>query len=118
MQKGNGTKTYTAADLAARRSRGESRTDLSKVRGKSEAQLERDIADDPDFSDVPDDWAASAEALMPSPKKLLSLRLDREVIDWFKLQGPGYQTRMNSVLRAFVDENAKPGAAKRSSKPR
>lgn len=108
MEKGNDIRTYTAADLEARRARGESQTDLAKVRAKSEAELERDIADDPDFRNVPDDWAATAQAMMPSPKKLLSLRLDTEVIDWFKDQGPGYQTRINSVLRAFVDQNIRP----------
>jgi uncharacterized protein (DUF4415 family) len=37
------------------------------------------------------------------PKTSISLRVDREVLDWFKAQGPGYQTRMNAVLRAFRD---------------
>ena len=37
------------------------------------------------------------------PKTSISLRVDQEVLDWFKLQGPGYQTRMNAVLRAFRD---------------
>lgn len=108
-------KTYTTADLAALRARGESRTDLARVRAKSEAELKQDIAADPDFRDVPDDWHVTAEALMPTPKKLLSLRLDPEVIDWFKEQGPGYQTRINAVLRAFVDRSGKkkaPGAGR------
>ena len=39
---------------------------------------------------------------MPS-KELVSLRLDQDVLEWFKAQGPGYQTRINSVLRAFRD---------------
>lgn len=107
MENGNNTRVYTTADLEARRARGESRTDLARVRAKSEAELERDIAADPDFRDVPIDWHAAAEALMPTPKKLLSLRLDTEVIDWFKQQGPGYQTRMNAVLRAFVEQSGR-----------
>ena len=37
------------------------------------------------------------------PKASISLRLDQDVLDWFKRQGPGYQTRMNAVLRAFRD---------------
>ncbi len=37
------------------------------------------------------------------PKTSISLRVDREVLEWFKAQGPGYQTRMNAVLRAFRD---------------
>ena len=36
-------------------------------------------------------------------KELISLRIDQDVIEWFKAQGPGYQTRINSVLRAFRD---------------
>jgi uncharacterized protein (DUF4415 family) len=37
------------------------------------------------------------------PKTSISLRVDVEVLDWFKSQGRGYQTRMNAVLRAFRD---------------
>jgi uncharacterized protein (DUF4415 family) len=42
--------------------------------------------------------------LQPVPAKTsISLRLDADVLEWFKRQGPGYQTRMNAVLRAFKD---------------
>ena len=42
--------------------------------------------------------------LRPLPAKtLISLRVDQDVLEWFKAQGPGYQTRINSVLRAFRD---------------
>jgi uncharacterized protein (DUF4415 family) len=88
--------------LEERRARGESRTDLARVRAKTAEELDRDIASDADFSGVPEDWYKRAEAMMPTPKKLLSLRLDSDVVDWFKQQGPGYQTRINAVLRAFV----------------
>ena len=45
--------------------------------------------------------------LTPVPnKELISLRIDQDVIEWFKAQGPGYQTRINSVLRAFRDASA------------
>jgi uncharacterized protein (DUF4415 family) len=36
-------------------------------------------------------------------KALISVRIDRDVLDWFKSRGPGYQTRINSLLRAFRD---------------
>ena len=107
MEKRDAIKRYTAADLEDRRARGESRTDLARVRAKSDAELERDIASDPDFRGVPEDWHLAAEAVMPVSKKLLSLRLDAEVIEWFRSQGPGYQTRMNAVLRAFVEQRTK-----------
>lgn len=42
--------------------------------------------------------------LQPLPSKAsISLRLDQDVLEWFKAQGPGYQTRINAVLRAFRD---------------
>jgi len=42
--------------------------------------------------------------LKPVPAKTsISLRVDADVLEWFKRQGPGYQTRMNTVLRAFRD---------------
>ncbi len=45
--------------------------------------------------------------LKPVPAKtLISLRLDEDVIAWFKAQGPGYRTRINAVLRAFRDASA------------
>jgi uncharacterized protein (DUF4415 family) len=37
------------------------------------------------------------------PKTSIALRVDNDVLEWFKSQGPGYQTRMNAVLRAFRD---------------
>lgn len=36
-------------------------------------------------------------------KRSISLRVDAEVLEWFQAQGPGYQTRMNAVLKAFKD---------------
>jgi uncharacterized protein (DUF4415 family) len=47
------------------------------------------------------DWT---DAVLPEPsrKKLISLRVDPEVLDFFKAQGPGYQTRMNAVLQAYM----------------
>jgi uncharacterized protein (DUF4415 family) len=42
--------------------------------------------------------------LQPLPSKAsISLRVDQDVLEWFKAQGPGYQTRINAVLRAFRD---------------
>lgn len=44
------------------------------------------------------------QGLKPAPpKSSVSLRIDRDVLDWFKAQGPGYQTRINMILRAFRD---------------
>ena len=47
------------------------------------------------------------KGLRPLPSKSsISLRVDQDVLEWFKAQGPGYQTRINTVLRAFRDASA------------
>jgi len=104
MEKGKSIKKFSAAELEKRRARGESRTDLARVRAKTAKELNRDIAGDPDFKDVPKNWYKNAEAVTPTTKKLLSLRLDADVVDWFKQRGPGYQTRINAVLRTFMQQ--------------
>ncbi len=43
------------------------------------------------------------------PKTLLSLRIDADVVDWFRAQGPGYQSRMNALLRAYMDASQQKG---------
>ena len=48
------------------------------------------------------DWTGLKVA-WPQPKQAISLRIDQDILAWFRDHGPGYQTRMNAVLRAFVD---------------
>jgi uncharacterized protein (DUF4415 family) len=95
-------KRYSVDELRAMRARGESRSNWARVDALTEAELEAAIADDPDWKDVPADWYKDAIPVTPGPKKLLSLRLDPDVVDWFRAQGPRYQTRMNAVLRAYM----------------
>jgi uncharacterized protein (DUF4415 family) len=48
--------------------------------------------------------AVIRKGLKPTPgKTLLSLRIDSDVLEWFRAQGPGYQSRMNALLRAYMD---------------
>lgn len=57
--------------------------------------------------------AAWVEASLrdPTRKKLISLRVDPAVLDFFKAQGPGYQTRMNAVLTAYMQVKKEMGQA-------
>jgi uncharacterized protein (DUF4415 family) len=48
------------------------------------------------------DWG-NLKVAWPQPKQAISLRIDQDILAWFRDRGPGYQTRMNAVLRAFVD---------------
>ncbi|HEX9423985.1 MAG TPA: BrnA antitoxin family protein [Pyrinomonadaceae bacterium] len=68
--------------------------------------------EDIDFSDIPEITpemfarAVRRRNFEPIPRKRqLTLRVDSDVIDWYKKQGPGYQTRINSLLRAYMKEH-------------
>lgn len=54
------------------------------------------------------DWSKAVRGAFYRPiKRPLSLRLDADIIDWFQRQGSGYQTRMNSALREYVERHRK-----------
>src|SRR4051794_4143215 len=94
---------YSAEELRAMVERGETETDDRALSAMTEEELEASIASDPDWKDIPRDWYVNAVPVSPGNKKLLSLRLDPDVVEWFRAQGPGYQTRMNAVLRAYMN---------------
>jgi uncharacterized protein (DUF4415 family) len=48
-------------------------------------------------------WLTGVSLIVRARKALLSLRIDRDVLEWFRASGPGYQTRMNAVLRAYME---------------
>jgi len=59
-----------------------------------------------DYTDIPQTDEAfweKAELRMPQPKKGVYLRLDQDLLDWLKRQGPGYQTRINAILRSYME---------------
>jgi uncharacterized protein (DUF4415 family) len=75
----------------------ESRTDWRKL-----ATLSDDRIDTSDIPGLDEDFFREAKLRLPKGKHLVSIRVDSDVLDWFKRQGRGYQTRINAVLRAYV----------------
>ncbi|MCC6169642.1 MAG: BrnA antitoxin family protein [Caldilineaceae bacterium] len=70
----------------------------------------KELADLPDeaidYSDIPElgeEFWQNAQLVMPEAKERITLRVDREVVEYFRAGRHGYQTRMNAVLRAYVD---------------
>jgi uncharacterized protein (DUF4415 family) len=87
-----------------------SQTDWAKLDALTDEEIEAAMRDDPDWADLIDmDWS-DAVVVHPTSRPIY-LRLDAEVIDFFKRQGPGYQTRINAVLRRFMEKARKAGAA-------
>jgi uncharacterized protein (DUF4415 family) len=78
------------------------KTDWAAVDALTDEDIEKAIAEDPDAAPILDEeWFKRAVVVIPA-KTATSIRLDGDVIDWFKSQGKGWQTRMNAVLRAYV----------------
>lgn len=82
-----------------------------KKKYHSDVQRLRNMKDEEiDYSDIPELDAAffeKAVIVLPKPKASVSIRLDQEVLDWFKSQGKGYQTRINALLRAYMEAQTK-----------
>ena len=86
-----------------KQSRGPERTDWRRVDRMTEADIRRQIAADPDVApEFTDEMMASAEWIAPERKTPISFRVDSDVLEFFKAQGSGYQSRMNAVLRSYV----------------
>ena len=95
---------YTIEEIEAMIARGEDKTDWARVDAMTDEDIERAMRDDPDWKDHMDiDWS-KAKMVIPDRKKAISIRLDPDIIDFFQATGKGYQTRINAVLRHFVEE--------------
>ena len=84
--------------MNAKPSKKRSKTDLNKVKVQSDSDI--------DTSEIPaldPDFFKSAILRMPSRKASITVRLDSDVLEWFRNQGKGYQTRINAVLRTYME---------------
>lgn len=95
--------------VVSRETTKQGKTDWKRVRALTDAEINAAIADDEDWAEFKDfDWS-KAELVVPPRKKAISIRLDEDVLKFFKHDGEGYQRRINAVLRSFM-------RAKRSKK--
>src|SRR5581483_3269403 len=84
------------------------RTDWARVDALTDKDIEAAIANDPDWQEVKDiDWS-DAVLVIPPKKKAISIRVDEDVLDFFKREGDGYQRRINAVLRSYMQQKSKP----------
>jgi uncharacterized protein (DUF4415 family) len=85
--------------------RRKSETDWARLDALTDEEIEASIANDPDWSD---DWNwGEAILVMPPKKKAISIRVDEDVLDYFRKEGAGYQRRMNAVLRSYMQQKRK-----------
>jgi uncharacterized protein (DUF4415 family) len=70
----------------------------------SAAEIRRGIDSDPDVRGTDESFWKDAKVVLPRPKEVVTMRLDADLLDWFR-QHRGYQTRINAILRAYMNAN-------------
>src|SRR5260370_36979982 len=93
----------TAERIDDMRRRGRVRSDWTRSDQMTGAEIEDAIASNRDEAEMVVDWE-SAIVDLPRPKSVLNMRVDSDVLDFFRAQGRGYQTRINAVLRSYVKQ--------------
>src|SRR6266705_3002235 len=83
------------------------KTDWAKVAKLTDEEIEAAMAKDPAWADYDDAHWSEALLVIPPKKKAISIRLDEDVLDFFRREGAGYQRRMNAVLRSFMQQKRK-----------
>ena len=76
-------------------------TDWGGLRSKSAASIRKGLAADPDAHATDEQFWKTAKVVMPTPKEIVTMRLDADLLRWFRQQR-GYQTRINAILRAYM----------------
>jgi len=88
--------------MSAKSLKKKSQTDWDSVDSLSDEKI--------DTSDIPamdKEFFKNAELHMPTRKQSITVRLDNDVLEWFRKQGKGYQTKMNAILRAYMKAHSK-----------
>ena len=84
--------------MKAKNSKKKAGTDWDKLNAMSDEDI--------DYSDIPaldEKFFKKGKLRLPKAKPLISIRIDTDVLSWFKSMGSGYQTRMNAVLRMYME---------------
>jgi uncharacterized protein (DUF4415 family) len=82
------------------------KTDWPAVDALTDKEIEAAVRNDPDAVPLDVDWS-EAVLVIPPKKKAISIRVDEDVLDYFRKDGTGYQRRMNAVLRSYMQQKRK-----------
>ncbi len=86
----------------SRRKAAELRTDWKGLRSLTDAQIHAAVIRDPEIKPTDERFWATAKVVVPRPKRTVTMRLDADLLDWFRANR-GYQTRINAILRAYMN---------------
>jgi uncharacterized protein (DUF4415 family) len=79
------------------------KTDWAVVDALTDEDIAEAVRNDPDAVPLDFDWS-KAVLVIPPKKKAISIRVDQDVLDYFKKEGAGYQRRINTVLRSYMQQ--------------
>ena len=82
------------------------RTDWRRLRAISDEEIHQAVVADPDAKPTDEAFWETARVVVPRPKESVTMRLDADLIDWFRRRR-GYQARINSILRAYMNGHSK-----------
>jgi uncharacterized protein (DUF4415 family) len=93
--------------IVSRDSPRKGKTDWARFDALTDDGIAKAVANDRDAVPIDIDWS-DAVLVMPAKKKAISIRVDEDVLDFFKREGEGYQRRINAVLRSYMQQKTKP----------
>lgn len=94
--------SYTSEEIKQLIARGEDQSDWARANAMTDAEVAAAIAGDPDEAGIV--WDDSTISATP-PKAAISIRLDPDILAFFRERGRGYQTKINAVLRSYMESH-------------
>ena len=88
--------------MSAKPLKRKSKTNWERVDNLTDKQV-----DTSDIGPLDEDFFRHTALSMRAPKKSLTMRLDADILEWFREQGKGYQTRINAILRTYMKAHTK-----------
>jgi uncharacterized protein (DUF4415 family) len=95
--------------VVRKRTRNKGRTAWRRLASMSEREIVRGAKADPDAQPTDAEFWKDAKVVLPPGKQALTVRIDKDVLAWFKGLGGRYQSRMNAVLRSYMEAHRKTG---------
>lgn len=81
------------------------KTDWKKLKSLTSQNIQEAASSDPDNPIWTAEMFEASRLMMPQKKVSVHMYLDQEIVDWFKSEGKGYQSRINAVLKSYVHKN-------------
>jgi len=92
------------AVTSGKRSKAKAQTDWTRLRRRTASQIRKGILSDAEVHPTDEKFWKKAKVVLPQRKAVITIRLDADLLDWFRQQ-QGYQTRINAILRAYMNAN-------------